>query len=75
MTIQLNISYEELVELVDQMPEQEQQKLMLRLQERTQSREQMVAEKIARLRSVQVPAKVNQEPSVRREDWYGDPAN
>ncbi len=34
MTIQLNISYEALVELVDQLPEQEQQKLMLRLQER-----------------------------------------
>ena len=37
MTIQLNITYETLVELIDQLPEQEKRKLIHRLQERTQT--------------------------------------
>ena len=30
------------------------------------------AARIARFKAAQIHAQINQEPSVRREDWYGD---
>lgn len=72
MTGNLNIPFETLVELVEQLPVEQQQILIERLQERIPHNGQSVAEKLRKLRSIQVDVKVNQEPSPRREDWYDD---
>lgn len=72
MVTQLKIPYEILVELEEQLPPQQQQDLLHRLQERTQRDQRTAAEKIALLRAAQVDVAVNQEPSVRREEWYDD---
>ncbi len=72
MGVQLNISYETLVDLVEQLPEDQQRDLMQRLQDRTQGREMTLDDKIALLRSAQIDRDVKEEPSPRREDWYDD---
>lgn len=46
--------------------------LTTHLLESAQKRQLSVDEKMRLLRSVQISAEVNEEPSVRREDWYGD---
>ncbi len=72
MDVQLTIPFETLVELVEQLPEGQQQALIQRLQAHTKDQPTSAAEKIARLRSAQIAVTVNQEPSIRREDWYDD---
>ncbi|MCC6455377.1 MAG: hypothetical protein IT328_10570 [Caldilineaceae bacterium] len=71
MTSQLNIPFETLVALVEQLPAEQQQLLLQRIQSRFQNG-QTVDEKMKLLRAVQVDVTVNEEPSLRREDWYDD---
>jgi len=66
------VSFEEIVELVDGLSSAEQTQLTTYLLESARKRQLSVEEKMHLLRSVQISAEVNQEPSVRREDWYGD---
>ncbi len=72
MAVQLNIPYDILVELVDQLPEEQKLELIRRLQDRAKHQELTVGEKMKLLRAAQINAVVNQEPSPRREDWYDD---
>lgn len=72
MTVQLDISFETLVELVRQLPADQQQQLLHRIQAQTYTNGQNVAEKMRKLRSAQIDARVNQVPSPRREEWYDD---
>ena len=72
MAVQLNIPYETLVELVEQLPDEQQQDLVRRLQTRAAHRELTAEEKMRRLRAAQIHADVKEEPSPRREDWYDD---
>jgi hypothetical protein len=72
MGVQLQIPYETLVQLVEQLPDEQKQSLMRHLQERAQPREQTANEKIELLRAAQLHNAVKEEPSPRREDWYDD---
>lgn len=67
-----NITFDELVDLVDQLSSDDQIALMEHLQERTKQRLLSVDEKMRLLRTAQIDVEVNQEPSVRRQDWYDD---
>jgi hypothetical protein len=66
------MTFDELVELVDQLSGDEQTALLKHLLERTSHRDLSVSEKLKLLRAAQIPVQVNQEPSVRRADWYGE---
>lgn len=68
----MNISFDEIVELVDQLTPQEQAQLTSHLLARARKRYLSLDEKMTLLRAAQIDVEVNQEPSVRREDWYGD---
>jgi hypothetical protein len=72
MTVHLDIPFETLVELIEQLPAEQQNDLLLRLQKRAQGRKLTVDEKMRLLRAAQIDVTVNQEPSPRREDWYDD---
>jgi hypothetical protein len=72
MMVQLNIPYETLVTLVEQLPDVKQRDLMLRLQSRMEPQRLTVADKLALLESAQIHTPVNEEPSPRRADWYDD---
>ena len=67
-----DITFEEIVDLVDRLSPIEQTQLTTHLLESAQKRQLSVDEKMRLLRSVQIDAEVNEEPSIRREDWYGD---
>jgi alpha-D-ribose 1-methylphosphonate 5-triphosphate diphosphatase PhnM len=64
-----NITFEELVSLVDHLTPQEQTDLTAYLLKHAQQRQLSVHEKWKLLRAVQVDVEVNEAPSVRREDW------
>jgi hypothetical protein len=73
MTVQLDIEYDKLVELVKQLPDAQQKDLIAQLlSEQAQKRPLTVEEKIQLLDAAKLDSAVNEEPSVRREDWYGD---
>ena len=73
MAVQLNIPYETLIELVEQLPEQQQKDLIARLlTDYAQQRPLTAEEKIQLLDAAKLSMPVNEEPSIRREDWYGD---
>ena len=72
MTVHLDIPFETLAELIEQLPVEQQQDLVRRIQQRAQSRRLSAGEKMRRLRAAQIDSAVNQEPSPRREDWYDD---
>lgn len=67
-----SISFDELVKLVDRLTPQEQRQLTTHLLTRTRQRELSLEEKMALLRAAQIDVTVKVEPSIRREDWYGD---
>jgi hypothetical protein len=66
------IPYETLVELAQQLPIEQQQDLIRRLQERAQSDSDNTAEKMYRLKQAQISVAVKKDPSIRRQDWYAD---
>ncbi|MBZ0307149.1 MAG: hypothetical protein K8I82_13850 [Anaerolineae bacterium] len=70
MSVQLPISYEMLVQLVEQLSEAQRQDLMRRLGATVS--QHLPEEKLALLRTVQFEVEVLEEPSDRREDWYDD---
>jgi hypothetical protein len=72
MAVQLQIPYETLLALVEQLPDEQQQDLVRRLHKRLEQGEWAVDEKMRRLRAAQLDAEVKEEPSPRREDWYNN---
>lgn len=73
MALQLPIGYEQLVELIEQLSEEQQKDLIKRLLTRqAQQRSLTVAEKLKLLDAVKLNVVVNEEPSIRRVDWYAD---
>mgnify|MGYP003476679378 CR=1 FL=1 len=67
------IDYDQLVELVERLPEGQQNDLIARLlMQRVHQRPLTVSEKIHLLDMAKINNPVNEAPSVRREDWYGD---
>jgi len=71
MVVQLNIEYGQLVELVKQLPPAQQKDLIAQLLT-TQEHPLSAEEKIQLLDAAKIHRAVNEEPSVRREDWYDD---
>ena len=73
MAIQLTLDYEQLLTLVDQLSEEQRTALLLHLHDRNaEKRPFTVAEKLVAYHTAILSMPVNEEPSVRREDWYGD---
>lgn len=73
MALQLPIQYEQLIELVEQLSEEQQQDLIRRLLTRSaHQRPLTVEEKLQLLDAVKLDVAVNEEPSIRRVDWYDD---
>jgi hypothetical protein len=67
------VSFEEVVELVDRLSEEQQNELIKHLMMRqAQQRPLTVEEKIKLLDAAKIHIPINEEPSVRREDWYSD---
>ena len=67
-----DIPFEKIVELVDRLTPQEQTRLTTHLLEVARKRQLSVREKMDLLRAAQIDVDVIEEPSIRREDWYGD---
>jgi hypothetical protein len=73
MAVQLNLDYDQLVELVEQLSEEQEKDLIVRLlTQRAHQRPLTAQEKIQLLEAAQMHNPVNETPSPRREDWYGD---
>lgn len=72
MAVQLNIPYETLLNLVDQLPEEQQQALLQHLMKRAGERTLTTDEKLALYHASIMDNPVNEAPSIRREDWYDD---
>jgi hypothetical protein len=66
------VPFETLVEMVEQLPVEQQRMLLHRMQRRSHPNGRSVDEKMRILRSVQVDVAIKQQPSARREDWYND---
>ncbi|NJL55706.1 hypothetical protein HC928_11245 [bacterium] len=67
-----DLTFEKIVELVDRLTPQEQAQLTAHLLETARKRQLSVQEKMKLLRAAQIDVAVVEEPSVRREDWYGE---
>lgn len=72
MAVQLTIPYETLVNLIEQLPPDEQEDLLHRLQERTQRRTVSPEEWAQVFDSLKISAPVGENFSLEREDWYDD---
>ncbi len=73
MTLQLTVDYAQVVELVEQLSEEQQKELIARLLTQRAHRRPLTAdEKIQLLDAAKLHNSVNETPSIRREDWYGD---
>lgn len=72
MAVQLNIPYETLVELVEQLPEPQRIDLLNRLTERQQEQVTSTAQRLATYHASIDHTALREEPSIRREDWYDD---
>lgn len=72
MGVQLDIPYETLLKLIEQLPEAQKRDLLRHLEKTVQQRELSADEWIALLRSIQIHKPILEEPSIRREDWYDD---
>ncbi|NJL56542.1 hypothetical protein HC928_16250 [bacterium] len=69
MALQLPIRYEQLVELIEQLSEEQQKDLIKRLLTRqAQQRPLTVEEKLKLLDAVKLNVAINEEPSIRRVD-------
>ncbi|PJF29550.1 MAG: hypothetical protein CUN52_07850 [Phototrophicales bacterium] len=73
MVANLKLDYEQIAHLVDQLTEEQQQALIIRiLTHRASQRSLTPEEKIQLLDMVKLDNLVNEIPSIRREDWYDD---
>jgi hypothetical protein len=71
-TVQLNLSYETLLDLIEQLPLEQRRDLLMRLLQDAKNRSLSKEEKKALYHASILSVPVNEEPSIRREDWYGD---
>lgn len=73
MSVQLNVDYQQIVELVQQLSHDEQDNLIDQiLARRFEERSLSVEEKLRLFDAAKIHTAVNETPSVRREDWYDD---
>jgi dihydroneopterin aldolase len=72
MAVQLTISYETLVELIEQLSEAEQKALIERLLSDRQAATLTRAERLAAYHASIMSIPLREEPSIRRENWYDD---
>jgi hypothetical protein len=73
MAVNLQIEYDKLVELVDQLNEDQQRELVVHvLTQRSRQRVLTTEEKIQLLDAAKLTNAIREEPSIRRTDWYGD---
>lgn len=71
--LRLNLDYEQIIALIEQLSHDEQQKVALHiLSHPADEHELTVEEKLHLLDSIKMNLKFNEEPSIRREDWYDD---
>ncbi len=70
--VNLSIDYQTLVELVDQLPEPQQQDLLQRLLKRAQNSPMTTPDRMRLLRAAQVDIPLNEGFLPRREDLYED---
>lgn len=70
MAVQLNITYETLLTLIEQLPPEQQRDLAQRLQAHTQQHDLPADAWMKLLREAQIDAPIGEEPSPRRADWY-----
>lgn len=71
MMVKLDISYELLLDLVNQLPQAQKDALRAHLSQH-QPKKLTAEEKIRLLREATIHIPVNEAPSIRREDWYDD---
>jgi hypothetical protein len=73
MSVQLPLQYEQVIGLVDQLTLDEQQALIQHLLVKNVTKRSLtIDEKLALLDAMRVTGAILEEPSIRREDWYGD---
>ena len=73
MAVQLDIPYETLVALVEQLSDEQQQDLLHRLLDKARTRQRSKNERLALLESLTIDlGAVSPDYSDRREDWHGD---
>jgi hypothetical protein len=72
MAVQLKIPYETVLNLVEQLPEEQKHELLTRLLNNAENRPLTKEEKKTLYHSSILSIPVNEEPSIRREDWYDD---
>jgi hypothetical protein len=71
--VQLQLDFEQVVDLVEQLPEVQRQQLIIRLlAEPIVQPEWSLEEKLRRLDAAILDNPVLENPSPRREDWYDD---
>jgi len=72
MTVQLPISYQTLVSLVEQLPAEQQQDLLHRLQEKAKQQALSKQEWSALFDSIKIDTPIGEGFSLDRKDWYDD---
>jgi hypothetical protein len=72
MAVQLRISYETLVALIEQLSDEQRQDLLRRLRERGGQQRLTADDRLRMLQAAQIDQVVKEEPPPRREDWYDD---
>lgn len=71
--IQLTIEYEQVVKLVEQLSDEQREALITRLLAQRSDPSLLSAdEKLALYHNAIMSVPLNEIPSLRREDWYGD---
>lgn len=66
------MSFDQILHAAEGLSPEEQRALIQHLQTQTEPGRLSAEDKLALLRAAQAHVEVNQEPSVHREDWYGD---
>lgn len=73
MAAHLTVDYEQVVSLAEQLSEEQQKDLIIRmLTHRARHHPLTAEEKIQLLDAAKLSNAVGEAPSVRRKDWYGD---
>lgn len=73
MAVQLDISYETLLSLVEKLPDEQRHDLLLRLLDEAKNQPLNVDDRLALFKSMTIDlGMVLPGYSDRREDWYGD---
>jgi hypothetical protein len=72
MAVQLDIPYETLLGLIEQLPQEQKRDLLNHLLKQAGDRKLTAEEKIALYHASILHNTVNEEPLIRRVDWYAD---